>query len=70
MKYREAHTEEYNQYQLNYYHTKKEDPEWRAKLNERCRINNQKQREKKRNGEPPKPRGRPKLNVNLYKEDI
>lgn len=59
-KYRNKHHEEYNEYQLNYYHTKKNDPEWKAKVNERCRINNQKQRERKRNGEPPKPRGRPK----------
>jgi hypothetical protein len=59
-KYRENHPEKYNEFQRNYYHSKKEDPEWKAKFNERCRLANKKYREKKMEGEERKQRGRPR----------
>jgi len=77
-KWRELNPEKYNEYHRKYYAVKKEDPEWRVKHNERCREYNRKHAEKKRNGEPPKPRGRPKkktdflsvLEEKMMSEDI
>ena len=59
-KWMRENPEKYNEYHRKYYAVKKEDPEWREKHNERCREYNKRHAEKKRNGEPPKPRGRPK----------
>jgi len=59
-KWRENNPEKYNEYHRKYYAVKKEDPEWRQMHNERCREYNRRYAEKKRGGEPPKPRGRPK----------
>jgi membrane-bound lytic murein transglycosylase len=70
-KYRSKNVEKYNEIQRNYYNEAKEDEEWKKKFNERCKINNQKYREKKReiavlNGSL-KPRGRPRKipNINI-----
>jgi hypothetical protein len=60
MKYREKNVEKYNEFSRNYYHKKKEDQEWKDNFNERCRLANQKYREKKKEQSPPKPRGRPR----------
>lgn len=59
-KYRSKNVEKYNEIQRQYYKEAKEDEEWRKKFNERCKINNQKYREKKRLANPPKPKGRPR----------
>lgn len=59
-KWRRENPDKYNEYHRKYYAVKKEDPEWRKKHNERCRGYYKKYAEKKRNGEPPKPKGRPK----------
>lgn len=58
--YREKHTEKYNEFQRNYYHTKKQDEEWNDKFKERCREANRRCREKKRENSPPAKRGRPR----------
>jgi hypothetical protein len=60
MTYREKNIEKYNEFQRNYYHTKKADEEWNEKFKERCRVANQKYREKKRENSPPAQRGRPR----------
>jgi len=59
-KYRSKNSEKYNELQRNYYNEAKEDEEWKKKFNERCKINNQKYREKKRLEKPPNPKGRPR----------
>lgn len=61
-KYRQKNADKYNEKQREYYNEAKEDEEWKKKFNERCRINNQKYREKKREelGTQVKPRGRPR----------
>ena len=59
-KYRSKNAEKYNELQRNYYNEAKEDEEWKKKFNERCKINNQKYREKKRLEKPPNPKGRPR----------
>tara|TARA_R110002074_G_scaffold395522_1_gene583991 strand:- start:112 stop:432 length:321 start_codon:yes stop_codon:yes gene_type:complete len=59
-KWREQNPDKYNEYHRKYYAVKKEDPEWRENHNKRCREYNRKYAEKKRGGEPAKPRGRPK----------
>ena len=58
--YREKHTEKYNEFKRNYYHTKKQDEEWNEKFKERCREANRRCREKKRENSPPAKRGRPR----------
>ena len=60
MIYREKNKDQYNEFQRQYYHTKKNDEEWNEKFKERCRIANQKYRNKKRENSPPLPRGRPR----------
>jgi hypothetical protein len=60
MTYREKNVEKYNEFQRNYYHNKKTDEDWNDKFKERCRIANQKYREKKRENSPPAQRGRPR----------
>jgi hypothetical protein len=60
MTYREKNVEKYNEFQRNYYHTKKTDEEWNERFKERCRVANQKYREKKRENSPPAQRGRPR----------
>ena len=60
-KYRKNNLEKFNEKQREYYNEAKQDEEWRKNFNERCRINNQKYRQKKKEslGEV-KPRGRPR----------
>jgi len=60
-KYRKNNLEKFNEKQREYYNEAKQDEEWRKSFNERCRINNQKYRQKKKEtlGEI-KPRGRPR----------
>ena len=64
-KYRSKNVAKYNELQRQYYNEAKEDEEWRQKFNERCKVNNQKYREKKRLANPPKPKGRPRKSVPL-----
>jgi hypothetical protein len=61
-KYRSKNVAKYNELQRNYYNEAKEDEEWRKKFNERCKVHNQKYREKKKEllGDQLKPRGRPR----------
>jgi hypothetical protein len=64
-KYREKYPEKYCKVQRDFYHNKKEDPEWKAKFNERSKVNNKKYRDKKKEeqlslGIDVKPRGRPR----------
>ena len=60
MNYRGKNIEKYNEFQRNYYHTKKEDDDWNDKFKERCREANKRYREKKRETSPPSKRGRPR----------
>ena len=59
-KHRENNRADYNERQRKYYEAKSNDVEWREKFNERCREANRKYREKKREENPPRPRGRPR----------
>lgn len=61
-KYRKNNMEKFNERQREYYNEAKQDEEWKKKFNERCRINNQKYREKKKEslGSSAKPKGRPR----------
>jgi hypothetical protein len=59
-KYREEHTESYNEYQRNYYHSKKVDSEWLEAFRNRCKEASKRYRAKKLEGAEPKPRGRPR----------
>lgn len=64
-KYREKFPEKYCELQRKLYERKKEEPEWKAKFNERSRINNKIYRDKKaqqllESGVEPKKRGRPR----------
>ena len=66
-KYREKYPEKYYQQQKKVYDNKKDDPEWKAKFNERSKVNNAKYREKKKQeaiagGAVIKTRGRPRKN--------
>lgn len=60
--YRQKNIAKFNEKQREYYSEYKQDEEWRKKFNERCKINNQKYRQKKKAtlGESVKPRGRPR----------
>jgi hypothetical protein len=58
--YRGRHTDKYNEFQRNYYHTKKQDEEWNERFKERCREANRRYREKKRENSPPAKIGRPR----------
>jgi hypothetical protein len=60
MVYREKNIDKYNEFQRNYYHTKKVDEEWNEKFKERCREANKRYREKKRENSHPAVRGRPR----------
>jgi hypothetical protein len=60
MKYRAKNIDKYNEFQRNYYHTKKEDEDWNNRFKERCREANKRYREKIKAITPPKPRGRPR----------
>jgi hypothetical protein len=60
MKYRAKNVDKYNEFQRQYYHNKKEDDEWKARFNERCREANKRYRDKLRGDSPPQPRGRPR----------
>jgi hypothetical protein len=60
MIYRAKNIDKYNEFQRQYYHTKKGDDEWKGKFNDRCKEANRKYREKKRLENPPLPRGRPR----------
>lgn len=62
MNYRAKNIVKYNEFQRQYYHTKKEDEEWKTNFNERCKEANRKYRERKRLESPPLPRGRPRKN--------
>tara|TARA_R110000822_G_scaffold229758_1_gene361887 strand:- start:2259 stop:2597 length:339 start_codon:yes stop_codon:yes gene_type:complete len=64
-KWRDANPDKYNEYHRKYYSVKKENPEWRLKHNERCKEYNRKHKLKMRNGQPPKPRGRPKKKMDF-----
>ena len=73
-KYREKYPEKYCKVQRDFYHTKKEDPEWKAKFNERSKLNNKKYREKKKEeqlalGIVSKGRGRPRKAPLISKEN-
>ena len=61
-KYRQKNAAKYNELQREYYNEAKQDDEWRKKFNERCKVNNQKYRQKKKEtlGDNVKPRGRPR----------
>lgn len=59
-KYRQKNNEKYNASQRDYYENAKSNEEWKQKFNERCRINNQKYREKKRLEKEARPVGRPR----------
>jgi hypothetical protein len=61
-RYRSKNVDKYNESQRNYYDKAKTDEEWKKKFNERCKINNDKYREKKKQllGENVRPRGRPR----------
>lgn len=61
-KYRQKNPEKFNEKQREYYNEAKQDEEWRKNFNERCKINNQKYRQKKKEslGDNVKPRGRPR----------
>ena len=64
-KHRENNRDDYNERQRKYYEVKSNDVEWKEKFNQRCREANRKYREKKREENPPRPRGRPrKENIN------
>ena len=66
MTYREKNKDKYNELQLKYYHSKKIDEEWNEKFKQRCRIANQKYREKKRQELITSPkRGRPKKKIEI-----
>ncbi len=71
-KYRSKNPEKYNEIQRLYYGEAKIDEEWRKKFNERCKINNQRYREKKRQelGEQIKPRGRPRKDIKIVINDL
>ena len=71
-KYRSKNPEKYNEKQREYYDEAKNDEEWRKKFNERCKINNQKYREKKKQelGEQIKPRGRPRKEIKINIQNI
>ena len=60
MTYREKNVDKYNEFQRNYYHTKKVDEEWNERFKERCREANKRYRDKKRENSPPAQRGRPR----------
>lgn len=64
-KYRQKNIEKFNEKQREYYNEYKQDEEWRKSFNERCRVNNQKYRQKKKEtlGDNIKPRGRPRKAV-------
>lgn len=63
-KYRLKNLDKFNATYRRYYDKKKDDPEWKANFNERCKENNRKYREKMKLINPPKnPRGRPKKQV-------
>lgn len=61
-KYRKNNLEKFNEKQREYYNEAKQDEEWKKNFNERCKINNQKYRQKKKEslGDNIKPRGRPR----------
>lgn len=59
-KYRTKNVEKYNELQRQYYNEAKQDDNWKAKFNERCKQNNRLYRERKRLENPPKPKGRPR----------
>jgi hypothetical protein len=71
-KYRSKNPEKYNEKQREYYDDAKTDEEWRKKFNERCKVNNQKYREKKKEllGDQLKPRGRPRKQIVLKINEI
>lgn len=66
-KYRSKNIDKYNEIQRNYYNEAKEDEEWKTKFNERCKINNNKYRAKKRLENPPKSIGRPRKPIPVIK---
>lgn len=75
-KYRKNNIDKINEKQREYYNEYKQNEEWRKNFNEKCRINNQKYRQKKKEslGEV-KPRGRPRktvppLDINLISKSI
>jgi len=71
-KYRSKNVEKYNEIQRNYYDGAKKDEEWKKKFNERCKINNQRYREKKKLllGDNAKPRGRPRKDIKIVINDL
>lgn len=60
MTYREKNVEKYNEFQRNYYHSRKIDEEWNEKFKERCREANRRYRERKKENAPPAKIGRPR----------
>ena len=59
-RHRRADPEKYNAYMRNYYQRKSADPVWRENRLKKCRQANARYRDKQREGNPPRPRGRPK----------
>ena len=61
-KHRASNKETYNANQLQYYHKHKSNEQWLKNHNEKCRLANQRYREKKyaERVTPAKPRGRPR----------
>jgi hypothetical protein len=62
MKHRAKNIDKYNEFQREYYHQQKEDPEWYDRFCSRCKEANKRYRDKKRLelGEEIRPRGRPR----------
>ena len=71
-RYREKNPEKFNELQRRYYHRHKNDEEWKKNFNERCRLNNQKRRERiaAENGIEKKPRGRPRKEIKLSIQEL
>jgi len=69
-KYRNNNREEYNSRQREYYKQNKLNPEWRLMHNQRCKISNEKYRQKKLEDQSiiKRPVGRPKKSINNIKE--
>ena len=59
-RHRRADPEKYNAYMRSYYQRKSADPVWRENRLKKCRQDNARYRDKQREGQPPKARGRPR----------
>ena len=59
-RHRKANPEKYNAYMREYYQRKKSDPVWKENRLKKCREANARYRDKRRQGQAPKARGRPR----------